>query len=200
MPLERIVLRQGRVGPDHAIEATLRSMPMWSAPRAGFVVMGPAAADYARQLTALAAQCGVCDRFAILPPVGYDDVPAFTADADVGHALYDPVNVNHREMGTASNKLLEYMAAGLACIVPDTPSFAALLARAAFAVPCDPASPEAIAAAVDALLAAPGMAREMGAAGERLFREELAWDRTFPALLARLEALAADCERAARSL
>ena len=125
---------------------------------------------------------------------------ADTADADVGHALYDPVNVNHREMGTASNKLLEYMAAGLACIVPDTPSFAALLARAAFAVPCDPASPEAIAAAVDALLAAPGMAREMGAAGERLFREELAWDRTFPALLARLEALAADCERAARSL
>ena len=186
----RVVLRQGRIGPGHGIEATIRSMPGWNDPSASFVLMGPGDADFVRRISTLAAECGVADRVVVLPPVAYDEVAAFTREADVGHALYDPVNVNHVEMGTASNKVIEYMAAGIPSIVADTPSFRELLSKARFGLAADPSSEAAIAGAVNRILGDPALAAELGTAGRRAFEEDLQYDRHAAILRERLEALA----------
>jgi glycosyltransferase involved in cell wall biosynthesis len=185
---EKIVLRQGRIGPGHGIESTLRSMPLWAGTSWAFVLIGPADPGFARRMSSLADELGVSARFAMLPPVGYDEVAGFTREADLGHALYEPVNVNHAEMGTASNKVNEYMAAGIPSIVPDSASFASLLS-AGCGLPVDVTSPANIAQAVNRILGDPALAREMGAAARGAFESRLHYERGGDALRARLEAL-----------
>jgi len=97
--------------------------------------------------------------------------------------------VNHVEMGTASNKVIEYMAAGIPSIVADSPSFRALLAKARFGLAADPSSEAAIADAVNRILGDPALAADLGAAGRRAFEAELQYDHHAAALRARLEAL-----------
>ena len=186
---ERIVLRQGRVGPGHGIEATIRSMPFWESQAWGFIVVGPAEPRFAQGLRDLANQIGVANRFVILPPVSYDRVPSLTVDADLGHALYDPININHIEMGTASNKVLEYMAAGIPILVPESTSFNYLVSRFHCGICVDPESPDAIAAAISRVLRDEAMDREMGNAGRRGFESELNYDIHFARLEERLESL-----------
>jgi glycosyltransferase involved in cell wall biosynthesis len=189
---EATVLRQGVLGPGHAIEATLRSLPQWAGKRWGFVLMGSGERRYLDGLMDLAASLGVEEQFAILPPVGYDEVARFTVGGDVGHALYDPVNVNHSYMGTASNKVMEYMAAGLPILVSDTDSFRPLVQRYACGTTVDETSPSAIAVAVNSLLGNPERRRAMGEAGARAFDEVFSYERQFAPLL---EAINLLCDR-----
>src|SRR5579884_1823074 len=91
----RVVLRQGTIGPGHAIEATIRSMRHWANCDWGFVLLGFSNSAYLAQLAALAESLGVADRLVVLPAVRYDDVAAYSAGADLGHALYEPTHVNN---------------------------------------------------------------------------------------------------------
>jgi glycosyltransferase involved in cell wall biosynthesis len=189
LDLEAIVLRQGVLGPGHGIDATLRSVPHWAGERWGFVLMGFGEQRYLDELTALARSLGVEKQFAILPPVAYDEVAAYTVGADVGHALYDPVNVNHRFMGTASNKIMEYMAAGLPVLVSDTDSFRRLVQRYRCGLAVDEMSPPSIADAVNSLLGNPEQQRAMGEAGARAFEQVFCYERQFAPVLETINAL-----------
>lgn len=180
----RVLFRQGRIGVGHAIEATVRSIPHWPRRDWGFVVMGPGDPAYLAHLAGLARALGVERQFAILPPVGYDEVAQFTAGADAGHALYDPIHINNVHITTASNKIMEYMAAGLPLLVADSPAMIALVANYGCGVTADQRSPEGIAVAVSALLGDRDLARRMGAAGAREFDASLSYERQFAPALA----------------
>jgi glycosyltransferase involved in cell wall biosynthesis len=186
----QIIFRQGRIGPGHATEATVRSLPLWRDSTWGFVVMGRGDDDYIAHLCDLARQHGVAERFAVLPPVSYDEVAQFTSGANIGHALYDPIHVNNRYITTASNKIMEYMAAGLPLLVSDRPGLRALVERHDCGLTADEGDPASIAAAVNALLGDPARARQMGANAARAFEEEYRYDRQFAPVLAALEELA----------
>jgi glycosyltransferase involved in cell wall biosynthesis len=186
---EATLLRQGTLGPGHGIEATIRSIPYWSSKRWGFVVMGFGEQQYLDELRALAGSLTVENQFAILPPVSYDDVARYTVGADVGHALYDPVNVNHTYMGTASNKVLEFMAAGLPVLVPHTESFRLFHDVYKCAVGVDESSPTSIANGVNTLLGSPELARSMGDAGTRAFEQVFCYERQFAPVLQAIRAL-----------
>lgn len=186
----RILFRQGRIGVGHAIEATVRSLPHWQDPSWGFVVMGFADDDYINHLHSVARQEGVGDRFVILPPVAYDEVARFTTGASVGHALYEPLHVNNRYITTASNKIMEYMAAGLPILTSDQPGLRALVERYNCGLTADESDPASIAAAVNALLGDPQRARQMGANGANAFDEEFRYDKQFAPVLAAITELA----------
>lgn len=186
----RIVFRQGRIGPGHAIEATVRSLPFWQDPSWGFVVMGLAADDYVGYLRNLAEQWQVTDRFVILPPVAYDEVACYTTGASVGHALYDPFHVNNRFITTASNKTMEYMAAGLPVLASDRPGLRALVERYECGLTADESDPVSIAAAVNTLLDDPERARKMGANAARAFEEEFRYDKQFAPVLTAIKEMA----------
>jgi len=180
---DRILFRQGRIGVGHAIESTLRSIPYWANQNWGFVLMGFGEPSYLEKLSAEARALGIERQFAVLPPVGYDQVAQFTPGAHAGHALYEPIHVNHVYSTTASNKMMEHMAAGLPLLVSDTPSMRALVHKHNCGLTADESSPESIAAAVNTLLGDPDRARCMGAAARQAFAQEFCYERQFAPML-----------------
>ncbi|HTE20225.1 MAG TPA: glycosyltransferase, partial [Armatimonadota bacterium] len=188
---ERIVLRQGRIAEGHAIEATLRSIPQWASRNWGFVLLGVQDAAFVEHVRTLVNTLGVEQQFAMLPAVAYDRVLDYTPGADVGHALYDPVHINNVHITTASNKIMEYLAAGLPLLVSDTPSQRALVEAHRCGVTADERSPDSIAATVNSLLGQPERSREFGAAARRAFEQVFCYERQFAPALEGLRALAA---------
>jgi glycosyltransferase involved in cell wall biosynthesis len=180
---EQILFRQGRIGAGHGIEATIRSLPLWNSRRWGFVIMGLGDPVYAEQMTSLASALGVSDQFVILPPVGYNRVPEFTVDATVGHALYDPIHINNIHITTASNKIMEYMAAGLPLLASNSPGLRSFIEHYQCGILADEQVPDSIAAAINELMAAPERQRMMGAAAADAFMKVFCYERQFaPAL------------------
>ncbi|BCM88566.1 hypothetical protein IAD21_00399 [Abditibacteriota bacterium] len=176
---EKIIFRQGRIGDGHAIEATIRSLPLWDKTTWGFVVMGPGEASYAQHLAGVAQTLGVQDRFVQLAPVGYDEVMQFTAGADVGHALYQPIHVNNVHISTASNKIMEYLCASLPLLVSQRPALQKLVDKHECGVSADETNPESIAAAVNQLLGDPHKSQHMGNAARTAFETIFCYDRQF---------------------
>jgi glycosyltransferase involved in cell wall biosynthesis len=186
---ERILFRQGRIGAGHGLEMTVRSMPLWKDPNWGFVIMGPADPVYATWLRQLAKELHVAERLVILSPVRYDDVASFTAGANVGHALYDPIHINNVHITTASNKIMEYMAAGLPLLVSDQPTLRAFVEKHQCGLAANETSPESIAAAVNTLLGDLPSAEAMGKAARVAFEQEFCYERQFAPVLVALESL-----------
>lgn len=191
---QRILLRQGCIGPGHAIEATIRSMPLWASREWGFVLVGIGESEYLHTLTELARELCVEEQLAILPPVSYDEVLKLTPGADVGHALYEPVHINNRYITTASNKIMEYMAAGLPLLVSDRPSLRAFVETHGCGLTADEALPETIAASINTLLGDPELARRLGDAGRKAFLEDFTYERQFAPVLEKYKYLCGDRE------
>lgn len=185
---EKIVFRQGRIGRGHALEVTIRSIPMWANRNWGFVVMGIGESSYLDSLNKLAVSLGVGDQFVALPPVAYDRVAEFTNDADVGHALYEPIHVNNLNIA-GSCKIQEYMAAGLPLLVSDRPALRSLVEDYSSGVAADDSSPESIAAAVNTLLENPEASHEMGASSRRAFEREFCYEKQFAPVIRAIERL-----------
>lgn len=188
-PWEKIVFRQGRIGPGHAIENTVRSIPGWKNSRWGFAVMGVVDEPFRAHILALARTLGVEQQFHILPPVGYDQVGDFTAGADVGHGLYEPINFTNLHYTTSSNKIMEYMAAGLPLLVSDTERLRELVALWRCGVTAKEGVPEEIAKGVNQLLADEAQCWLRGEAGRRAFEERYCFDRQFAPVMQRMRAL-----------
>ena len=72
----------------------------------------------------------------------------FTSGADLGHALYETVNVNHRFFALASDKIMEYMAAGLPMLLSESSGSRMLLSNHNIGIAAQNASVESIAAGV----------------------------------------------------
>lgn len=178
-----IVWRQGRIGEGHALEMTIRSIPLWDNSEWGFVIMGVGEVAYADHLYHIAREADVHDRFVILPAVRYAAVAQFTVGAQVGHALYEPTHINNRFITTASNKLMEYMSAGLPLLVSDRPSLRQFTGRYECGIVADEQSPHSIAIAVNQLLTDPQRARTLGSAGRDAFQEQFSYDKQFDSVL-----------------
>jgi glycosyltransferase involved in cell wall biosynthesis len=184
--LERIVWRQGKIGVGHAIESTVRSIPMWRSPRWGLVLMGIVDAPFVAEMQGLARSLGVERQFVVLPPVRYDEVAEFTPGGDLGHALYDTIHINHQFSTTASNKILEYMAAGIPLLVSEAPGLRALMERHGCGVVADAGQPAQIAAQVNQVLGDIPRAKALGDAGAVAFEREYSYGRQFEPVVSRL--------------
>lgn len=187
---DKILFRQGSIGPFHAIETTIQSIPYWTSDDWAFVVMGPGDSEYVNSLKKLAKELNVQNQFVVLPSVAYDEVSSFTVGAYAGHGLYDPVNINHQTATTSSNKVMEYMAAGVPLLVSDRPGLHDLVSRHQCGITADESDPASIAAAVNTLLGDSQRARQMGANAARAFDQEFRYDRQFAPVLAALTELA----------
>ena len=151
--------------------------------------MGLSDESYVNRLKLLARAQGVEDRFVVLPPVGYDQVSAFTISATIGHALYEPIHINNVHITTASNKIMEYMEAGLPLLVSDTQSLKRHVEQYKCGVVADESSPESIANAINILLGDPRCAVSMGAAARKAFEEVFCYERQFAPVLEAFERL-----------
>ena len=107
--------------------------------------------------------------------------------ATVGLAVLPPL-LNNRE-GWRSNKLFEYMAAGLPVVVSDAPGWREIIERYECGLAVDAEDPRAVATAISELLRDPERARRMGARGREAVMSDLNWDRDAPRLLGLYERL-----------
>lgn len=108
-------------------------------------------------------------------------VAARLAEARVGVVMFGP-HPNH--YAVRSNKLFEYMAAGLPVVTPDFPAWRALVEGTGCGLVADPTDPAAIAAAITTLLDDPARARAMGARGRAAVLATYNWEAEFGQLQA----------------
>jgi glycosyltransferase involved in cell wall biosynthesis len=113
---------------------------------------------------------------------------AAAAQAHVGLALMPPSNddINMRYMTGASNKIFDYMAAGLATLVSDLPDWRHRFVAPGFARACNPESVESIAGQLAWFRDNPAVRREMGERNRAKIQADWNYDTGFAPVIERL--------------
>jgi glycosyltransferase involved in cell wall biosynthesis len=115
---------------------------------------------------------------------------AAAAQAHVGLALMplSSGDVNMQHMTGASNKIFDYMAAGLATLVSDLPDWRREYVATGFARACDPTSVDSLTATLSWFRDNPGLRREMGARNRAKILADWNYDTAFAPVIELFEA------------
>jgi glycosyltransferase involved in cell wall biosynthesis len=145
---------------------------------------------YTDELRSLAASLGIADRVSIADAIPRSMLIASCAAADVGLALLPTTadSFNERTKVGASNKPFDYMAGGLALLVPDAPEWRDSFVDAGYGLGVDQRSAASIGGALRRLFADPVLRAEMGRRGQRRISSEWNYENAFAPVLARLVA------------
>lgn len=116
-----------------------------------------------------------------------------TASASVGLALVaaDSGDLNLRELVGASNKVFDYMAAGLPVLVPNSPEWISAFVKPGYGRSCDPDDGRSIAEELDWFAANREVARAMGERARAKIEAEWNYDTQFLPVLHTLGTAAA---------
>jgi glycosyltransferase involved in cell wall biosynthesis len=121
-------------------------------------------------------------RLAFLPIVSPEALPGLIATHDVGLAL-EPDTPESRYL-TTTNKVFQYLNAGLAILATPTAGQREVISRVpGSGLLIDLGNPGALSAQLDALLADPGRLTAMGGAARDAAVRQFSWERTAPVLL-----------------
>jgi glycosyltransferase involved in cell wall biosynthesis len=169
-PDRPIVLYLGGLMGDRGLETLVDAVALTDRPQLVLLGDGPLAATLLRRALTL----DIGDRVHRLPPVPSKDVVGVAASADVGVAPIPPSSLNNRY--SLSNKLFQYMAAGIPVVASDFPQIREIVEGAGAVIVADPTSPAAMAEAIERILADPDEARRMGQRGRRAVAERYRWE------------------------
>lgn len=135
-------------------------------------------------------ELGLDDNIVFIPPVPFNEVPAYIALAQVGLILFQPGPINHTL--AMPHKLFDYMREARPVVAPE---FALEVARIVRETDCgllvDVTRPEVIAEAIGRLLRDPQEAERLGRNGRRLIEDKYNWQREEKVLLDAFAALEA---------
>lgn len=149
-----IALFHGSLEPDRGIEQLIAALNAPGLENLHLVLLG-----YGEIREALEIQAGdphLMGRLHVLAAVSPAELPQWVASADVGAVLQQPVNRNL--VLSTPNKLYEAIAVGTPVVASDLPEIARIVRDdpdGPLGVLCDPGDPEAIVAALHALLDPP---------------------------------------------
>jgi len=161
----------GALVSGRGLEILLGALPTLAPSTKALIVGGPD--EEARRLRALAQAEGLQDRVRVDGYRSFRELAPYYASMDVGVILLDR-RPNHER--ALPNKLFDYMAHGVAVIVPDYPAIAPLVLEG----PCGWTVPDVQLEAVSAILRevrASGEARTRGKIGREAYVRKYAWDR-----------------------
>lgn len=147
-------------------------------PEAVFVLIGGG-----RQATSLAETVGskgMEDRVHIIPTVPLELLPSYTSDADLGVQILRNTCLNH--WTTDSNKLFEYIMAGLPVVASDFPEIAKVVKSGPFGLLVDPEDLDDVEAAIRTIMD-DSVFREACRARCIESAEQWSWERQEGALL-----------------
>jgi glycosyltransferase involved in cell wall biosynthesis len=133
-------------------------------------------------LAGAAASLPAWARVEFKPWQSYPEVVQELLEARVGLILLHSLP-NHHD-AVRSNKLFEYMAAGIPVVASDLPRWREIVDGVGCGLLVDPRDPDAIAAAIEHLLRHPEEAQAMGERGRAAVEEGLNWDGEEARLLA----------------
>ncbi len=177
-PSTRIVLCLGNVAPGRGVEQLCRAIA--DVGDAALLIVGPGGA-FRDGLVADAATLPGADRIHFLPGVPPEEIPAWTAAADVAAIAIQPTTLNHRL--TTPTRLFDALGAGVPVVASDLPGIASIVRAAGCGVLCDPTDPAAIAAALREVLDGPPERRLALREASLAAAERYAWERQVEQLL-----------------
>jgi len=180
-----IVLYQGLYMPHRGLENLVQASARFTRAHLVFMGWGPLLAD----LQGLAARVGVSDRVAFIDPVPMSALLDMTAGADLGVIPYRNAGLNN--FYTSPNKLFEYCAAGVPVVASAFPELKKVVEGLQVGRTFDPDDPDAIAAAVNALLEDPAELARVRLNASRA-AGEFTWESEVRALVDAYAALPVD--------
>ncbi len=110
-----VVIYQGGLQQGRGLERLVRIAA--TVPNTYFVLIG--GGRLTSPLTTLSRELGLTERVHFIPTVSLADLPSYTASADIGVQPIENTCLNH--FTTDSNKLFEYLIAGLPIVATDLP-------------------------------------------------------------------------------
>ncbi len=129
-----------------------------------------------------AAEGGLIDYRGQIPR---DELLKEAAKADIGLAALpmDSTNLNLKALAGASNKVFDYMAAGLPVIVSELPDWRAMFVDEGHALAADSSDAKALAAAIGRLIDDPALRAAMGEANRQRIANDWNYDTQFAPIL-----------------
>jgi glycosyltransferase involved in cell wall biosynthesis len=180
-----VALYQGGLQANRSLDVLVRAAP-YLMPGHVIVVMGNGEQEAA--LRTLIAEVGVGERVVLTPAVPYADLLRVTAAADVGLIVYRPeysLNVRY----CLPNKLFEYLMAGVPVLASPLDAVAEILTSTDTGRVVTSLEPEAVAGAINTLLADEAERARLRENALRAARELFRWEleqRTLIALYQRM--------------
>lgn len=143
----KVILYQGAIGQAHSILEVVRSMTSWPEDTV-FALSGIVFSEFMIKLQQQVKALGMARRVIYLPFLPYTQILSYTVGAFLGIALFKSKEINQFFVAGASNKIFEYLAAGVPVITNEAPHFRQVL-DPSFAYFVRPDSVEDIAGAVN---------------------------------------------------
>lgn len=169
-PDTKVVLYQGGIQPQRGLEQLLQAAEMIEG---GIIVL----LGSGRSKPALVEEVkrrGLGDKVRFHDAVPVGELPRWTACAYVGLQILQNTCFNH--YSSLSNKLLEYLMAGVPVIASDLPEMKRVIEETGAGLIVDTSDPAAIANAVNQLLSDPRLREEMSTRA-RATRSRYSWER-----------------------
>lgn len=171
-----IVVYQGGQQPGRGLEGLVEAAARVEA--ANFVFIGGGSIH--ENLRALVEKRKLGGRVFFIPTVPLEELPAYTASADIGVQPIENTCLNH--FTTDSNKLFEYVIAGLPVVASALPEISRVVKRYDLGILTAPGDVEEIAAALNTLVENSGL-RRYYAAHARGAAATLNWEAQEEALV-----------------
>lgn len=165
-----IVLYQGGLQQGRGLERLLRVAA--TLPGAYFVLIG--GGRLTQPLMRLSEELGLAQRVHFIPTVSLADLPSYTASADIGVQPIENTCLNH--FSTDSNKLFEYVIAGLPVVATDFPEIRKVVSTCAIGLLVPAGSDHALRLQLKRLIDDPSLRQQL-ACNAKKAALQLNWER-----------------------
>lgn len=167
---DRIVLYQGNMNAGRGLHELVASAVAFP-PGVRLLMLGDGMLK--PSLLRAVGDAGLEDRVFMRDPVPHAELPEWTASADLGVLILDPINLSKRL--ALANKVFEYMAAGIPMLATDLPENRRIVEQCDCGWLISGTAPSAIAAKIADILASPEEMKRRGANGRRWFEQRYNW-------------------------
>ena len=170
------IVYQGSIGPMHGLEEMIRMLGTRINGRGlELIIKGFVSDSYKSDLLALAAGEGTSDKLTIIPPGSYSKVIEQCMRYHIGIGIHRKEDIMNKTLGTSSNKIYEYAAAGLPVLLYDNQQFRDYLGKYewAFFTDCSKDSLISTLEIIDKNI------RELGSHARMDFENELNFEKYF---------------------
>ena len=115
------IIFQGAIGEGHGLEDIISILP--SCPDVRLILKGPVRESYKEKINVLSALKKVNDQVQWVGLTSYEELIKLTAKCHLGIAIHQGKDEVSKTLGTASNKIYEYLACGLPIVLHDNEQF-----------------------------------------------------------------------------
>lgn len=188
---DKILIYQGGLSIYFGLENLIKALPLLNK-KVALLFLGKALDNkIENKLQKMATEKNVTNQIFFWEDyVSYDDLPAITAFCNIGIAklTYNEMHapINDKYIAGASNKLAEYMAAGLPILASNTEDNIAFYSKHNIGLLCQTNDEKEIAIALNKLLDDENFANTMSARNKKNFSEEYNFDTQFNKLFQKI--------------